>query len=66
MKTVKPNTKAFEVCSKIARDHLFIATLWPQGRDFLDFHEVGVVSVAAALKAAYDAGFEAGVKAAAQ
>lgn len=42
--------------STLARDVLGIPSLDEQGRDALDFHEVSVVSVRAALAAAYLAG----------
>lgn len=40
----------------IALVHLNVTTLERRGRDGLDFHEVGVVSLKAALIAAYEAG----------
>jgi len=40
----------------IARRHLGITTFKRQWRDHLDFHEVGVWNVEAALKAAFEAG----------
>lgn len=40
----------------IALQHLGIETLQTRGRDSLDFHEVGVASVRAALAAAFEAG----------
>jgi len=40
----------------IARDHLMIETLEVQNRDGLDFHEVGVANLKAALLAAFYAG----------
>ena len=45
--------------AQIAREHLGIVTLEERKRDRLDFYEVGVLSVAAALRAAYEAGFAA-------
>lgn len=41
---------------KIAKRHLGIDTLRERGRDALDFHEVGVRSLAAAIKAAFALG----------
>jgi len=45
----------------IARRHLNIRNLSAQNKDDLDFHDVSVWNVEAALKAAYKAGFDAGV-----
>ena len=45
--------KEFE---KIAKKHLFIDTLRTQNSDSLDFHDVSVWGVEAALKAAYELG----------
>lgn len=45
--------------STLARDVLGIPSLDEQGRDSLDFHEVSVVAVRAALAAAYIAGKQA-------
>jgi len=47
----------------IARHHLRLVTLEPRNSDSLDFHDVSVWGVRAALEAAYKAGFEAGKKA---
>ncbi len=46
----------------IARDVLNIPTLATRGRDALDFHDVGVVSLKRALARAYAAGCEATAK----
>ena len=43
----------------IALDHLFIETLQTRHRDSLDFHDVSVWAVKAALQAAYEAGLKA-------
>ncbi len=43
----------------IAREVLNITTLTTRGRDALDFHDVGVVSLKRALKRAYAAGCDA-------
>lgn len=43
----------------IARDVLAIPTLATRGRDALDFHDVGVVSLKRALRRAYAAGCDA-------
>lgn len=40
----------------IAKEKLGIQTLETRGRDSLDFHDVGVLSLKDALKAAFDAG----------
>ena len=40
----------------IATDHLFIATLETRNSDRLDFHDVSVWAVEAALQAAFEAG----------
>lgn len=45
-----------ECLTQIARKHLGIETLESRGRDALDFHEVGVAGLTAALDAAYRAG----------
>jgi len=44
--------------TKIAQEHLFIDTLEEQKSDRLDFHDVSVWGVEAALLAAYQAGQE--------
>ena len=44
--------------TQIAKTHLGIETLESRGRDALDFHEVGVAGISAALEAAYRAGQE--------
>lgn len=45
-----------ELLTAIAREHLGISTLEPRYLDRLDFHDVAVWQVQAALKAAFDAG----------
>lgn len=45
----------------IAKEHLSIETLETRRSDSLDFHDVSVWGVCAALEAAYQAGFRAGV-----
>lgn len=45
-----------QILAAIASQHLGIATLEPRRADSLDFHEVAVWQVEAALQAAYDAG----------
>jgi hypothetical protein len=44
------------VVHTLAREHLYIDTLDTRGSDSLDFHEVAVWGVRAALEAAYEAG----------
>lgn len=48
-----------ELFTKIASQHLNFETLESRNRDSLDFHDVSVRGVAAALDAAYEAGKEA-------
>lgn len=43
--------------SAVAKDVLGIKTLEAQNRDSLDFHDLSVASIYAALAAAYEAGF---------
>ena len=50
--------------TRIAKEHLFIDTLETQNSDSLDFHDVSVWGVKAALITAYQAGLAAGQKAA--
>lgn len=45
-----------EVLESIARKHLHIQTLEAQRSDALDFHDVSVWGVKAALQAAFEAG----------
>ncbi|PUE19801.1 hypothetical protein B9Z43_08240 [Limnohabitans sp. MMS-10A-192] len=44
---------------RLAKEHLFIDTLQTQHSDRLDFHDVSVWGIKAALQAAYDAGVKA-------
>ncbi len=53
------NRTANQTLEAIARQHLRIETLETRKSDSLDFHEVAVWSVVAALEAAYQAGFAA-------
>jgi len=55
MKAKDPN----KLLEQIAKEHLFIETLETQHSDRLDFHDVSVWSVKAALQAAYEAGRKA-------
>ena len=47
---------------RTAKEILWIETLDSRGRDRLDFHELSVASIRAALEAAYEAGREAATK----
>ena len=44
---------------RLAKEHLFIDTLQTQHSDRLDFHDVSVWGIKAALQAAYEAGTSA-------
>ena len=55
MKAKDPN----KLLEQIAKEHLFIETLETQNSDRLDFHDVSVWGVKAALQAAYEAGRKA-------
>ncbi len=46
----------------IAQKHFGIETLKERKRDSLDFHDIHVGQIKAALEAAYQAGIEAGAK----
>ena len=48
-------TELDRLLSQIAAEHLRILTLVTRGRDSLDFHEVAVWQLKAALKAAFEA-----------
>ena len=52
---MKTNTKLNQLLEQIAQQHLFIDTLETQSSDRLDFHDVSVWGVKAALQAAYEA-----------
>jgi len=55
--TSKTNqTAPADLLAGIAQKHLFIETLEERKRDSLDFHEVSVWGIQAALEAAYAAG----------
>lgn len=51
--------KTAQIISQIARQHLRIETLQVRNSDRLDFHDCGVASIEAALKAAFEAGKQA-------
>ena len=48
--------KADKIITQIAQRHLRIETLEVRNSDRLDFHDCGVASLKAALKAAFEAG----------
>lgn len=52
-------TRIDTLLTQIARQHLDIETLETRKSDRLDFHEVAVWNLKAALEAAYRAGIEA-------
>ena len=52
-----------QIIQEIANTHCFIETLETRKSDSLDFHEVSVWGLKAALEAAYQAGTEAKRKA---
>lgn len=49
-----------ELLQQIALDHLFLETLATRNSDSLDFRDVSVWAIRAALQAAFDAGKQAG------
>lgn len=51
--------KKAQIIAQIARQHLRIETLEVRNSDRLDFHDCGVASIEAALKAAFEAGQKA-------
>lgn len=55
-------TQPDPILAAIAREHLNITTLVPRRSDRLDFHNVAVWQVEAALKASFDAGRWSGDK----
>ncbi len=59
MTTKTTQTAPADLLAGIAEKHLFIETLEERKRDSLDFHEVSVWGVQAALEAAYAAGLAA-------
>ena len=56
---MKPNSKLY---AQIAAEELHITTLTVRGRDSLDFHDVSVEAVHAALDRAFQAGVREGMK----
>ena len=61
---MKTNTKLNQLLEQIAKQPLFIDTLETQSSARLDFHDVSVWGVKAALQAAYEAGLDAAHQAA--
>ncbi|MCK4862615.1 MAG: hypothetical protein KAS85_11940 [Rhodobacteraceae bacterium] len=57
--TAKDKTAQTDLLISIARKHLFIETLEERKSDSLDFHDVSVWGIQAALEAAYAAGLAA-------
>ena len=57
--TTSSHSEENPILSQIAREHLGIPTLETRRADQLDFHDIAVWQVVAALKAAYDAGSQA-------
>lgn len=45
-----------QILTKIAKKHCFVETLESRGRDSLDFHDIGVAGLKAALNEAFEAG----------
>ncbi len=56
---MKANKKQEQLLEQITKQHLLIDTLETQSSDRLDFHDVSVWGVKAALEAAYEAGLKA-------
>jgi hypothetical protein len=54
-------TDVMAALAQIAREHLGIGKLEERKLDRLDFYDLGVTSIAAALRAAYEAGLAVGV-----
>lgn len=55
-----------QLLTQIAHQHLDVETLETRRSDRLDFHDLAVWSIKAALEAAYQAGVEQGCRQAAQ
>ena len=45
-----------KLLTQIAQKHCFVETLEVRGSDSLDFHDIGVAGLKAALEEAYEAG----------
>lgn len=54
-----PSNNADKLFLDIAKEHFFVETLEERKSDSLDFHEVSVWNIKAALEAAYEAGKKA-------
>jgi hypothetical protein len=61
----KPTLDALDVIMGIAMFHFHVSTLETRNDDSLDFHEVGIWSIRAALIEAYETGRRAAAEAAA-
>jgi len=59
MPTMTSQTAPADLMAGIAKEHLFIETLEERKSDSLDFHEVSVWGIQAALESAYAAGLAA-------
>lgn len=59
-KPVDPNAARDALLLDIAQRHLFLETLETRNRDRLDFHDVAVWAIRAALQEAFEAGRRAG------
>ena len=63
-KTPRPAAyDAMPTLTEIAAKHTGVETLEHRGRDFSDFHDIGVAALRDALMAAYDAGVAAALEA---
>jgi hypothetical protein len=58
----RPAKTLDQFLTDIAKEHCFVETLETRKSDSLDFHDVSVWGLKAALEAAYNAGFEAGAR----
>ncbi len=58
--TANAITAPSSLLEQIALKHFFVETLQTQNRDSLDFHDVSVWAIESALKAAFEAGVQAG------
>jgi hypothetical protein len=63
MKTTKANqNKIDKFLLKIAQEHFFVETLEERKMDRLDFHDVSVMGMKAALEEAFQGGLKAGIE----
>lgn len=58
--TANAITVPSSLLEEIALKHFFVQTLKTQNSDRLDFHDVSVWAIESALKAAFEAGVQAG------